>query len=57
MLKKIRLEKLAQDNEAPRFTHLPCKVLPGGIYLMSTKSVLCFHEKEMLKRERLDEKL
>ena len=57
MLKKIRLEKLAQDNEAPRFTHLLCKVLPGGIYLMSTKSVLCFHEKEMLKRERLDEKL
>ena len=29
------------------FTHLPCKILLGGISLMSSKSLLYFHEKDM----------
>ena len=32
------------------------EILLGGISLMPTKSLLYFHEKEMLKREKLCEK-
>ena len=40
-------------NEAPGFTHLPCKILLGGISFMPTKFLLYFHEKEMLKPGRV----
>ena len=40
-------------NKAPGFTHLPCKILLGGISLMSTEFLLKFHEIEMLKRGRI----
>ena len=37
-------------NEAPSFTHLPCKILLGSISLMSTKFLLYFHEKKHYNR-------
>ena len=37
-------------------THLPCKILLGGISLMSTKFLLYLHKKEILKWGRLYEK-
>ena len=33
------------------------KILPGGISLMSTKFLLHFHEKKVLKRGRVFEKV
>ena len=36
-------------NEALGFTHLPWKILPGGICLISTTFLFYFHEKEMFK--------
>ena len=41
----------------PGSTYLPCKVLLGGISLMSTKFLLYFHEKWILKRDRAFEKV
>ena len=45
MLKKNWLDKLVSPkNEAPGFTHLPCKILLGGISMMPAKFLLYFYE-------------
>ena len=41
------------QKEAPSSTHLPSKILPGGVSLKSTESLLYFEEKQMLKRGRV----
>ena len=54
LLKKNRLEKLVSPvKKAPSSTHLLSKILPGGVSLKLTKSLLYFHEKQMLKRGRV----